>query len=239
MGVFEGKFPQWAYLIGYNAISALLWTFIFGRTAAVALTNGLSEAYLYPSVRITTLLTQSLAALDILLSIIGLVNAPVLTSFVQVAGRSTVLWLVIENYPSSGLSPFYGSMVLAWSAADTIRYLYFSTRLVGGHQYNNLTWLRYSAFYILYPVGIASEVGVVYETVSEAWRLGYHSHAWAYIAAALLYIPVMSFAASNEPSVEKDITCVFDPEVGLRSYCDDALSVINAWRPPQHLQDHM
>lgn len=107
----------------------------------------------------------------------------------QVAGRSTVLWLVIENYQSSGLSPFYGLMVLAWSAADAIRYLYFATRLVGGHQYSNLTWLRYSAFYILYPVGIASEVGVVYETVSEAWRLGYPSHAWAYIAAALLYIP--------------------------------------------------
>lgn len=71
MGVFEGKFPQWAYLIAYNAISALLWTFIFGRTVAVAAGNGLSEAYLYPSVRITLLLTQSLAALDILHSIIG------------------------------------------------------------------------------------------------------------------------------------------------------------------------
>lgn len=80
-------------------------------------------------------------------------------------------------------------MVLAWSAADAIRYLYFATKLVGGHQYSNLTWLRYSAFYILYPVGIASEVGVVYNTVSEAWKLGYYSHAWAYIAAALLYIP--------------------------------------------------
>lgn len=80
-------------------------------------------------------------------------------------------------------------MVLAWSAADAIRYLYFATRLVGGHQYSNLTWLRYSAFYVLYPVGIASEVGVVYATVSEARRLGYDSHAWAYIAAALLYIP--------------------------------------------------
>lgn len=105
------------------------------------------------------------------------------------AGRSTVLWVVIENYQTSGLSPFYGLMVLAWSAADVIRYLYFATRLVGGHQYSNLTWLRYSAFYILYPVGIASEVGVVYETVSEAWKLGYNLHAWAYIAAALLYIP--------------------------------------------------
>lgn len=126
-------------------------------------------------------------------------NAPVLTSFVQVAGRSTVLWLVIENYQSSGLSPFYGSMVLAWSAADAIRYLYFAARLVGGHQYSNLTWLRYSAFYILYPVGIASEVGVVYETVSEAWRLGYDSHAWAYIAAAFLYIPGMYFCRYEWP----------------------------------------
>lgn len=71
MSVFEGKFPQWAYLIGYNAISALLWTFIFGRTTAVALGNGLSEAYLYPSVRIVVLFTQSLAALDILHAIIG------------------------------------------------------------------------------------------------------------------------------------------------------------------------
>lgn len=88
-------------------------------------------------------------------------------------------------------------MVLAWSAADAIRYLYFATKLVGGHQYSNLTWLRYSAFYILYPVGIASEVGVVYNTVSEARKLGYYSHAWAYIAAALLYIPGESRPRQN------------------------------------------
>jgi very-long-chain (3R)-3-hydroxyacyl-CoA dehydratase len=88
-------------------------------------------------------------------------------------------------------------MVLAWSAADAIRYLYFATKLVGGHQYGKLTWLRYSAFYILYPVGIAGEVGVVYNTVSEAWKLGHHSHAWAYAAAALLYIPGQSFPLTS------------------------------------------
>lgn len=71
MGVFEGKFPQWAYLIGYNTISALLWIFVFGRTAMLALSNGLDEVSMHPSVRITVLLTQSLAALDILHSIIG------------------------------------------------------------------------------------------------------------------------------------------------------------------------
>lgn len=112
-----------------------------------------------------------------------------LTTFVQIAGRSTVLWVVIENYQSAALTPYYALMVLAWSAADTIRYLYFATRLVGGHQYQTLIWLRYSAFYVLYPIGIAGEVGVVYHAVADAWRLGYHGHAWAYIAAATLYIP--------------------------------------------------
>lgn len=109
----------------------------------------------------------------------------------QVAGRCTVLWIVIEPYPSAALSPFYAWVVLAWSAADAVRYLYFATRLVGGYQYRNLIWLRYSAFYVLYPIGIASEVGVVYNAVCEAFRLGYDGHAWGYIAAATLYIPGM------------------------------------------------
>lgn len=101
--------------------------------------------------------------------------------------------MVIEPYPSAALSPFYPWMVLAWSAADAARYLYFATRLVGGHQYQNLTWLRYSAFYVLYPIGIASEVGVVYNAISESFGLGYDGHAWAYIAAATLYIPGRSW----------------------------------------------
>lgn len=119
----------------------------------------------------------------------GLVHAPVLTTFVQVAGRCTILWIVLEPYPSAASSPVYASMVLAWSAADVIRYLYFATRLVGGHQYSNLIWARYSAFYVLYPIGILSEMAVVYLAISEAWSLGFRGHAWGYVAAATLYIP--------------------------------------------------
>lgn len=133
----------------------------------------------------------------------------------QIAGRSTVLWAVIEAYPvsaagpnggtrseaaheqqqhqqqlpSPSLLPFYAAMVLAWSAADAVRYLYFAARLLGGHQYPRLTWLRYSAFYALYPVGIAGEVGVVARAVAAAWARGNAGHAWAYLAAATLYVP--------------------------------------------------
>lgn len=120
----------------------------------------------------------------------GLVHAPVLTTLVQVAGRSTVLWLVLEAFPTAAArSPFYAAMVLAWSAADAVRYLYFATRLVAGHQYPGLLWMRYSAFYVLYPVGILSEMAVVYLAVSEAWGAGFRGWAWGYMVAATLYIP--------------------------------------------------
>lgn len=70
MGVFEGVFPQWAYLIGYNTVSALLWSTIFAWTALIALTDGgLHEVY--PAVRTLVLFTQTLAVLEILHAIIG------------------------------------------------------------------------------------------------------------------------------------------------------------------------
>lgn len=191
MGVFEGAFPAWAYLVGYNTLSALLWLSVLARTALASLSSdgGPSHAYHYPALRVLVLFTQTLAVLDVVHAAVRLVHAPVLTTLVQVAGRSTVLWLVVENYPSAAHTPFYPVMLLAWSAADAIRYLYFATRLVGGHQYETLTWLRYSAFYLLYPLGTAGELGLVYHAVSDAFQLGYHAHAWAYIAAATLYIP--------------------------------------------------
>lgn len=191
MSVFEGAFAQWAYLVAYNAVSALLWLSLLVQTALASFTDGLHHTY--AAVRALLIFTQTLAALEIFHAATGLIHAPVLTTIVQVAGRSTVLWLVVENYPSAAWTPFYTFMVLAWSAADAIRYLYFATRLVGGHQYPTLTWLRYSAFYVLYPIGIAGELGVVYHAVSEAFKLGFNAHAWGYIAAATIYIPGQSF----------------------------------------------
>lgn len=69
MGVLEGVFPQWAYLIGYNTVSALLWFTIFAWTTLISLTDGLDEVY--PAVRTLVLFTQTLAVLEILHAIIG------------------------------------------------------------------------------------------------------------------------------------------------------------------------
>lgn len=69
MGVFEGKFPQWAYLVSYNLVSALLWLFIFARTAQTVSTDG--PEGVYPAVRTLVLSTQSMAVLEVLHAILG------------------------------------------------------------------------------------------------------------------------------------------------------------------------
>lgn len=73
MGVFEGAFPQWAYLIGYNIICAVLWLSISTWTALTAAADGLDQVY--PTMRILVLFTQTLAALEIVHAVIGMFSS--------------------------------------------------------------------------------------------------------------------------------------------------------------------
>lgn len=83
MGVFEGAFPQWAYLVGYNAASALLWLAVFLRAALACLSGagtgstGVLEGgggpdSVYPAVGGLVRFVQTLAALEILHALIGM-----------------------------------------------------------------------------------------------------------------------------------------------------------------------
>lgn len=70
MSVFEGAFPQWAYLIGYNTISALLWLGVFASTAVTTATAGGDQVY--PALRLAVLSIQTLALLEIIHAITGM-----------------------------------------------------------------------------------------------------------------------------------------------------------------------
>ena len=54
-------------------------------------------------------------------------------------------------------------MVLAWSVTEVIRYSTYATNLLGFQPYV-LLWLRYSLFWVLYPIGASSEAFVNYST---------------------------------------------------------------------------
>lgn len=114
-------------------------------------------------------------------------RAPLVTTLMQVSSRFLLVWAVVDSFPFLALSPLYASMLLAWSVTEVIRYSYFVTSLAGCRP-APLTWLRYNTFFVLYPVGILSEVALVYMATVPA---GLRSVAEKYLlyAVLVLYLP--------------------------------------------------
>jgi very-long-chain (3R)-3-hydroxyacyl-CoA dehydratase len=112
------------------------------------------------------------------------VRAPVATTALQVASRLLLVWGVVEAVPAVGRSPFYSSMLVAWAVTEVVRYSFFVMNLQGDVP-APLAWLRYNTFFVLYPVGIASELALVAQAglALGRWWL------WAAVVIAAIYVP--------------------------------------------------
>ncbi|KAF2646179.1 PTPLA-domain-containing protein [Massarina eburnea CBS 473.64] len=177
------------YLLGYNAVCAALWFGVLGRVLMFGTTYGLKSGDVYQESERFTRLSQSLAVLEVLHSAVGIVRAPLFTTAMQVASRLLLVWGIAYNFPqTTKYSPAYSTMLLAWSVTELIRYGYFVFLLGGNGVPKAWTWLRYNTFFVLYPLGVASECWLVYSAIPPASkideRLGYG--LWAVLAT---YVP--------------------------------------------------
>ncbi|CAK7245532.1 MAG: hypothetical protein STHCBS139747_007116 [Sporothrix thermara] len=162
------------YLTVYNFASAVLWLTVLGRTAGAAALRG--PEFVPLAVGSFVRRTQTLALLEIVHSLLGVVRAPIFTTAMQVASRLLLMWAVVYPFPNATTSSiFYTSMLLAWSLTEVIRYFYFAlslSRSAGSGSSGAgvadppvpdwFTILRYSTFLVLYPMGISSEVRLIY-----------------------------------------------------------------------------
>ena len=103
----------------------------------------------------------------------------------QVSSRLLLIWLVVHPYPKqTSASPLYSTMLLAWSVTEVIRYSYFVLNLRGLVP-GFVTWLRYNAFYVMYPLGIGSECWLIW-LASGAGPSWYSWGLWGVLGA---YVP--------------------------------------------------
>ncbi|RYP57554.1 hypothetical protein DL769_009405 [Monosporascus sp. CRB-8-3] len=172
------------YLILYNAASAALWLTVMVRTLSTVAAEG-HEA-VFSTTGEFCKLTQTLAGMEVLHSLFGIVRAPFFTTFMQVFSRYAIVWGITDLFPGVARSPFYASMLLAWSTTEVIRYSYFALTL-SGRQPAALHWLRYHAFFVLYPVGISSEAWLIWRAVEPA---KHQVHPW-YSTALFLYVALV------------------------------------------------
>jgi very-long-chain (3R)-3-hydroxyacyl-CoA dehydratase len=117
------------------------------------------------------------------------VRSPLITTIMQVSSRLLLVHAIVAPYPeSTTTSPFYTSMLLAWSITEVIRYGYFVQTLRGASP-GPLTWLRYNTFFVLYPVGIMSEVVCIWNASLQMQKEGFELGKWASWLVLGIYVP--------------------------------------------------
>ncbi|EJT97406.1 PTPLA-domain-containing protein [Dacryopinax primogenitus] len=126
------------------------------------LTNQAST--MYAEVGLEVKIIQTFALLEVVHAMLGLVKSSLATTIMQVASRLILVWGIADHYDQAKENPLYASMVFAWSITEVIRYSWYALNLCD-LKISWLTWIRYTFFYVLYPVGAGSEAFVMFSTL--------------------------------------------------------------------------
>ncbi|KFA68833.1 hypothetical protein S40285_01150, partial [Stachybotrys chlorohalonatus IBT 40285] len=194
-----------AYLVLYNFASAVAWSVVLGRAVSVCAVRG--PQFVPFAVGEWTRWTQTMAGMEVLHSLLGVVRAPLLTTIMQVASRFILVWGIVYPFSHLAQSPFYTSMLVAWSITEVIRYSYFALTL-SGFQPRFLTWLRYNTFFVLYPLGISSECALLWLATEPAGQRS-ELAKWVLYTVLLVYIPgsytLYTYMMSQRRKVLRDL----------------------------------
>lgn len=152
------------YLFSYNFFSFALWaTCALNAVHLVAVQNAPLPIVFDEIYHPLLTATQSLAGLEILHSLLGVVRAPVVTTLMQVASRLLLVWGVMYPFGMLGLGgevivgsgggggareaqlgdyAFLGCLG-AWGVTECIRYGFFALQVSGLGVPAWWSWLRY------------------------------------------------------------------------------------------------
>lgn len=143
---------NWALFIGWFQVLYL----------ALKTLNESGPQRVYNAVQRPLLLAQSAAGLEIVHGLVGLVRSPITATLPQISSRLFLLWGILWSFAETQNHALVSSLVISWSITEIIRYSFYGMKEALGSQPSWLQWLRYSTFLLLYPIGISSEVGLIY-----------------------------------------------------------------------------
>ncbi|OCF77724.1 hypothetical protein I204_01724 [Kwoniella mangroviensis CBS 8886] len=145
-----------------------------------------SGSYDFKGLGWKTKYVQSLAALEILHTALGWVRSPLGTVASQVFSRVWTVWGVVEAVPEvSHSSPFFTTMLFAWSLTEVIRYTFYLLSLLN-IQSPLVNYLRYTTFIPLYPIGASSEAFLAFSTLPPILPNVINTRSWGLLEVSRL-----------------------------------------------------
>lgn len=109
--------------------------------------------------------------LEIFHSLVGLTRGSPFAPMVQVGFKAFIFYFLMITEPRVHDNKSSGAVLFIWCLADSLRYPFYLMQLMKKSIYP-LTWLRYSAWIILYPVGITLEAVIAYQNLNYLTKSG-------------------------------------------------------------------
>ena len=157
-----------AYLFLYNMLQFFGW----GYVAYIALSlckaanfdlGALASQSPWGAVALPLRFFQDLAFMEVVHSLLRMTSSHWMTVLIQVLSRVLLVEGIVMT-PEAQANPFIYGLLFAWGITEIVRYSFYGLKLLG-REIPLLTWLRYSLFLVLYPLGVASELGCVRSVV--------------------------------------------------------------------------
>ncbi|KAJ6636341.1 Very-long-chain (3R)-3-hydroxyacyl-CoA dehydratase 2 [Pseudolycoriella hygida] len=192
------------YLILYNGVQTIGWSYILFLLISYY-TIRITDVTLWEYLGVPLLIFQNGAILEIIHAAIGIVRSNVLITTFQVFSRVMVVCGVLLATPTAIFSPGLPLALLAWSITEIIRYGFYVLNIIK-HVPHFVTFLRYTTFIILYPIGVTGELLCFYWAQSYAkgntiWTLSlpnaanftfnYYYFLWIIMLAYIPLFPMM------------------------------------------------
>ncbi|TNN53170.1 Very-long-chain (3R)-3-hydroxyacyl-CoA dehydratase [Liparis tanakae] len=145
------------YLFMYNLVQFLGFSWIFVNMTVRLFILGQDSFYdTFHTTADMMYFCQMMAVLEVINPLLGLVKSGFLPAMLQVAGRNVILFVVFGSLEDMQNKPVVFFVFYLWSTIEIFRYPFYMLACIST-EWKLLTWLRYSLWIPLYPLGVVAE----------------------------------------------------------------------------------
>lgn len=151
--------------------------------------------------------------LEVMHPIFGYTKGGALVPFMQISGRNFILFAMLEFEPRMTTKPVVFYLFIVWASIEVVRYPYYLSQLFK-FEMELLTWLRYSLWIPLYPLGVFCEGIIVLRNIPYFEETGnlsiampnklnwtFHMPTFLYLYLTFLLLPGIIFMMTHMQKV--------------------------------------
>ncbi|XP_054893768.1 very-long-chain (3R)-3-hydroxyacyl-CoA dehydratase [Poeciliopsis prolifica] len=154
-----------SFLLVYNLVQFLGFSWIFVNMTVRLFIFGQDSLYdTFHTISDVMFFCQTLALVEVLNAAFGVVRTGVIPTLIQVVGRNFILFIIFGSLEEMHHRPVVFFVFYLWSAIEIFRYPFYMLGCFNT-EWETLTWLRYSVWIPLYPLGVLAEAVAVIQSI--------------------------------------------------------------------------